>query len=113
MQASFWVKIATQKSRYGMRQWEQNGVPSCSKAKPTTKADEVAVKLTVEIPDSYFEVPELSAKIIVPESMVNNPAITPQVGHNLSKLIEKQLGLKVHLSVGDDEPEPLTKGKKL
>lgn len=99
MLSTFWVKIAAKK-RY--RSWEP-GTVEVRKLKPATKANEVAVKISVEIPDAYFETPELSAKITVPEEAVNKPVITPEVQDNLAVLISEQLGMKVHVSANNKE----------
>lgn len=110
MQASFWVKIQVQK-KYGG--WIKRSV-ACFATKPGTKKDEVAIKVSIDIPDAYFETPELSANIVIPADSVNKPVITPSVQHNIVEELKKQLGMNVHLCAMDDTPEPetKTKGKK-
>lgn len=104
MQASFWTKIKVKKL---YNSWTSSTI-SALKNKPDVKKDEVAVKITIEIPDSYFETPELAAKIVVPADAVNKPIITPTVQHNISEELKKQLGMSVHVTVPDDTPEPVT-----
>lgn len=94
MEASFWVKLEANKK---YNRW-QSGTVEVRKSKPATRANEVAVKITLDIPDAYFETPELSARITVPESSVNKPVITPDVQDNIGELISQQLGFKVHIS---------------
>lgn len=107
MQATFWVAITAEK-RYGS--WNQKKT-ELRKAKPTKQGpNTAAVKITVEIPDAYFETPELSAKIVVPADAVNRPVITPTVEHNIGAAISKQLGMKVHVSSEPELPTPI-KGK--
>lgn len=101
MLAEFWVKIEATKK---YRSW-CCGPVKVSKSKPATKANEVAVKIAIDIPDAYFETPELSAKITVPEDSVNKPVITPQVESNIAKLISEQLGVQVHVSAVEKEEE--------
>lgn len=99
MQAKFYLVINAKKSTYGIhpRPWVESGV-KVRKEKPSTKPNEVAIKVSVTIPDAYFEVPELSATIEVPDDAVNKPIITPEVSHNISEAISKQLGVQVHVS---------------
>lgn len=110
MEASFWAKISVKKN---YSSWSSRGV-TATRSKPTVKSNEVAVKVTIDIPDAYFEVPELSARIVVPANAVNQKVITPSVEHNLSELISKQLGMNVHISATPEEtPETKKpKGKK-
>lgn len=95
MLAEFWIKLEGKKNRY--RTWDCGNIET-RKSKPTTKANEIAIKLSVEIPDSYFETPDFSAKITVPADSVNKPVITPIVQDNIGKLLSEQLGFKVHIS---------------
>ena len=98
MKAEFWVKIEAKKQ---YKSWNFGSV-ECRKSKPSTSANEVAVKMVIEIPDAYFETPELQARIVVPDDCVNRPIITPQIQTNISEMLREQLGVQVHMSV--DEP---------
>lgn len=102
MEANFWVKIEANKRH---NRWN-SGAVEVRKQKPATKANEVAVRITLNIPDAYFETPELSARISVPESAVNKTLITPEVQTNIGNLISQQLGVKVHISADDPDKTP-------
>lgn len=74
-----------------------------TKTRPNTAADEIAVKLDIEIPDSLFIKPTLEARVTVPEGAGYGPAITTEVADNLADVIRQQTGLTVRLSVDDTE----------
>jgi hypothetical protein len=98
MKTDAWLVISAKKSRYMRGEWTANGV-QVRKNKPATGPNEVAIKLTFAIPDAYFEVPELSASVMVPEDAVNKPTITPDVIDNFSEVLSEQLGVKVHVDM--------------
>lgn len=102
MKTEFWVKIAAKKAKYGLPEWLPMG-HEIRKSKPSTGPNEVAVKMTVEIPDAYFETPELSAKICVPESAVKSPIISADVQSNIAAILSEQLGMTVHVSAGEKD----------
>lgn len=97
MKAEFWVKIEAKKQS----KWWRFGSVECRKSKPATSANEVAVKMIIEIPDAYFETPELQARIMVPEDCVNRPVITPEIQTNISEMLREQLGVQVHIDITD------------
>ena len=94
MEATFWAKLSVSKTRHG---WVNNGI-TATKGKPATKADEVAIRVSIVIPDAYFETPELSARIEIPADQVGKTVITPSITQNIGEVIASQLGVKVHLS---------------
>ena len=100
MKTSMWIKISARRCRYGgtPKPWEACGA-EVRKSKPATGPNEIALKLEVEIPDAYFEVPEFSATISVPDSAMDKPVIAASVQDNIAKALSKQLGVKVHVDV--------------
>lgn len=75
--------------------------------KPRTAANEVALQLTIEIPDAMFMKPVLQARMVVPPEAVSAPVIEPEVANNIAELVRDQLGIKLHISAepaqGDQE----------
>lgn len=51
-------------------------IVSLRKNKPTLEADEIAVRVTVRIPDSVFTQPPFETQIVVPEREVIRPEVT-------------------------------------
>lgn len=94
MNASVWIKIKAKKS---YNHWSCGPVSS-SKSKPTTGKDEVAIKLNIEIPNGFFEKPQIEAKITIPKGDVNKPVISAEVEDNVAQLLTEQLGVNVHIS---------------
>lgn len=98
METSLWVKV---KGRKFYRGWEAGAIKS-SKNKPPTGKDEVAVKITLDLPDSLFERPQIEARIEIPKDSVTPPKVDAEVQDNIAEVLTSQLGMKVH--VGYDQP---------
>jgi len=106
MKAELWVKIQGKK-RYGM--WDAGKISS-SKNKPDTDADEVAIKLVVIIPDSYFATPELKATVTLPDP--TDKHISTEVANNISEELSKQTGLRIHLMLPKEDEAIETEGER-
>lgn len=99
MNAEFWVTIQATKK---WQQWNLGKVSS-SKKKPATNADEIAVKISIEVPDNYFEKPDLHAQLTLP--VPANDTIKSEVVSGFAKELEKQMGMKVRLSLIEPEED--------
>ncbi len=99
MISEFYVRLEAQKKG---QFWYPGGV-TAFKNRPPTNKNSVAVKLAIEIPDVYFETPELSARIVMPADAVNKPVITPEVQHNLAEELTRQLGMTVRVELPESE----------
>lgn len=76
------------------------GTIKVAKRKPSTAADEIAIRLEVEIPDGLFQKPTLEAKITVPNG-IHGPIITTEVADNITDIIRRETGLTIRLSADD------------
>ncbi len=76
-----------------------------SKTNPKLDADEVAVKVTLELPDAIFDKPTFEAKINVPEDAVSRPVIESSVIDNVQEIIKQNTGFEVRLEVVEKSPE--------
>lgn len=76
-----------------------------SKGSPALASDEVAVKVTLELPDALFERSALEAKIVVPKEAVSQPVITADVVDNVQDIIKKNTGFDVKLEIVEKEKE--------
>ena len=65
---------------------------------PALESHEVAVKLSLDVPEELFTKPQLEATIRVPADSVNSPVIEAEVIDNIQEIVSKQLG--VDLSIG-------------
>lgn len=108
MKAVFFVKIEAKKPNKYSSIWNFGSV-SAFKTKPSTKANEISIRLEVNVPDKYFDVPELQAKITVPDDAINN-VISPDVESNIAQIISEQLGMRVNVSA-QPEAEKLNNGE--
>ncbi len=99
MIANIWIKIEAKKQ---YRQWYQ-GRTSVFKKKPDTNKNEVAIALSIEIPDAFFETPQLKATISIPEDSVTPVHIDVDVTDNIANILSQQLGITVHVSSEDPD----------
>ena len=70
---------------------------------PALKSDEVAVKVSIELPDALFERTALQANIKVPNDVVSQPVITADVIDNVQEIIKQNTGFDVKLQIIDKE----------
>jgi hypothetical protein len=66
---------------------------------PSLAKDEIALKISVEVPDALFNRPQLQAKITIPESAVTAPVVDAQVLDNVREILQQQTGLDVSVSL--------------
>ena len=66
---------------------------------PKLSSHEVAVKLSLEVPDAFFEKPLLSARIEIPEDAVSAPVIEADVVDNIQEIVNRELGIDLNISL--------------
>lgn len=71
-----------------------------AKNKPSTAANEVAIKVNLDLPLSLFQKPQLTASIVIPEESAPLE-ISAEIQENIAKAIKEQSGLDVVIRVGD------------
>ena len=57
---------------------------------PALESHEIAVKISLDIPEELFTKPQLEATIKVPEDSVNSPVIEAEVIDNIKEIVSKQ-----------------------
>ena len=82
-------------SRKGL--WSLSG--RISQRLPALKSGEVALALTVKLPETLFRKPSLRASVEVPESSVSTPVIDSVVLDNIKEVIAQQLGADLTIAV--------------
>ena len=97
MKAEFWVVLTAKKSKYGPepKEWESDGVPTVRMNKPATRADQVAVKIVAEVPDTYFEKPQLQATIRIPEGGKARQEIVAEMQAHAAQDLRERFGIEV------------------
>lgn len=76
-----------------------------TKKKPDLSAGEVAVKVTIALPSSLFDEPQLQARFEVPADAVTPPTVAGGQIENIEALILRETGLTVRLEPVDDGGE--------
>lgn len=97
MLTEVWLKI---KGKKKWQSWTASSI-SAFKKKPDTAEDEVALKLTLEIPDSLFEQPVFEAKIALPNI---KPALPDksEIASHIEKTMNKKFGFKIKVDMGEN-----------
>ena len=106
MKVECYLRVTAQKSNYTRDISNPDYFKPCdlkiSKTKPDTASNEIAVKLTLDIPNSLFVKPTLNFTMTIPEDAVTIPTLEAEAQQNLVDLMTEQLGQRVHLSVSAD-----------
>ena len=69
---------------------------------PALESHEIAVKISLDIPEELFTKPQLEATIKVPEDSINSPVIEAGVIDNIKEIVSKQLGIDLNIGVVED-----------
>jgi hypothetical protein len=103
MNVQCYLKIRAVKSGYGVKENEGYFKPTnvtVTKNRPATEANEIAIKLNLNIPNSFFLKPQLQANIHLNE--LQQQELDINTIDQLSEILSDQLGQKIHLTVGSD-----------
>lgn len=99
MKTEFWVALSAKKRGIV---YQCQGTPKAYRSKPITGKDQVAIRISCDIPDSYFEEPQIAFDLKLPPKEKSR-IIGADMQANMAKLLQEQLGVKVHLSVGEGD----------
>ena len=101
MKAEFWIKIEATKTKRGYygTLWHMGSVKAYIKKPESLSKNELAIRLDIEIPDSFFEKPQIRASLTIPENSALGGEITAEIADNISEQISKQLGVNFHMTV--------------
>jgi hypothetical protein len=75
------------------------------------KADEIAVKMLIEVPDSLFEEPQLNVTVTIPDTKLA-PILTAEVKKGITDTLATRLGVRVHISAEPAEMRDTRKTSK-
>lgn len=76
-----------------------NSSARLTKNAPSLESYEIAIKLSLDIPNELFNKPQLQASIIVPKDAVTAPIIEAEVIDNIKETISKELGIDLNISL--------------
>jgi hypothetical protein len=74
-----------------------------TKTSPALDHDEIAIKVSLEVPEELLTKPQLHAKVTVPEEAVSKPIIEADVIDNVESIIAEQTGFNVRLEAVTEE----------
>lgn len=67
---------------------------------PSLDVYEIAIKLSVDVPDSLFRKPALQASIKVPDEAVSLAKVDCDVADNIKALVSEKLGIELNITGG-------------
>lgn len=72
---------------------------------PRLSANEIALRIHLQVPDALFKRPILEARMEIPDEAVPHATITPQIRDNVENLIKEATGLNMVVSLVEQETE--------
>lgn len=102
MNADFYLVIQGKESRH-VRGVVEMGAIRTTKTKPNVAADEICVKVQLQIPDALFKKPTLVASITVPD--IADPIVSADFAESLSELVRESLGVTLHIQAAGQGEE--------
>lgn len=82
---------------------DNNGKVRVTKTQPALNWNEISIKMDLELPDSLFKKPFLSANIIVKGSDVSPTIISPEIKNNIEQSIKQHNGIELKLTIVEPE----------
>ena len=79
--------------------WSARPSARLTTKEPKLGPRERAISLTLDLPDSLWDEPQLEATITVPEDKVSAPMIDAEVVDNIQEVISQQLGVSLEIAV--------------
>jgi hypothetical protein len=83
----------------------RKGLERTTQTTPRLNPSEIAIRVTLEVPNSLFQTPQIQAAITIPESAAQHEPISAEVQDNVRELIQQATGLEVRLIVEPAAPE--------
>lgn len=83
----------------------ENGGVKSRKNKPDVRANEIPIRLDLDIPDELFQRPVLQANVKVPKESYMQQPITAEVADNIEDIIRQKTGLEFSVTVNHREEE--------
>lgn len=98
MTTSFYLTVTKHKS-YG----RSPGLKLTSKKPTTLAANQIAVQVSLQLPDALFEKPSIKVNLTIDKSTtINNlQTIDATVMDNIAEVLQNQLGVKVHVTASE------------
>lgn len=91
LEKSFWLMASVNKKRGYSRELSLPRVG----AKNTAKSGEVAIQVTLSLPETLFTKPQLRATIGVDQSQISSAVVDAEVANNIADLVAENLGIQL------------------
>jgi len=79
--------------------WSQKPSLRVTTKEPKLGPRERTISVTLDLPDSLWDEPQLEATITVPEGKVSAPVIDAEVIDNIQEVISQKLGVSLEIAV--------------
>lgn len=89
----------------------RRGSVSTTKNTPSLKADEISIKLCLELPDALFNRPKLQANITIPDEAAKPEIINSLVIDNVQEAIKAATGLDFTISIVNQPDEDVNNNR--
>lgn len=103
MLTSFYLIVAGRKSKYAS--YVSVGKIEARKRKPALRADEVAIRVELSLPDALFTRPALELNVTLPE-LDKALTIAPEFERRITEAVAEAAGVPVNVRVFAPEEEP-------
>lgn len=78
-------------------------MPHITKGRPKLASNEITIRVELNLPDTLFKDPQLTATIAVADNQVNQPTIDAGVIDNIEELIRDNAGIKLTINQVSEE----------
>lgn len=94
-----------------MKKWltvNSRGSARITEKKPSLETNEIAVLLTLQVPDALFTKPHLEAEITIPNEAAVTKMMSAETVNNVEECVKSVLGLDLKVSIVPvkDEEKP-------
>lgn len=99
MKTDAWLKVSGKVQPHG-QVWP--GPISISKNKPKVSAGSILVKLSIDVPDSYFLDPKVEVNLTLPEP-VQDIGVIANIARDTAAELSKQTGFSINVSIPSEQ----------
>lgn len=98
----FYAIVSQRFTTYG----SQQGKPTVrtTRNRPDCDATEVAVRISLSLPDALFKRPSLEATIRIDDDIAP-VVVNADVADNIARVVKEQMGITLHVQAPEPQPE--------
>ena len=95
MQLTKYLVISAKKDRYG----GLSPVVRLAEREPKLQGNEIAVRLSLALPNEFFKRPTFEVRMTVPDEAVPKTAITAKTVDDIEKIVKETTGLNITVAL--------------